>query len=108
MDVITVPENLTTSDLSILLHGVISLPDAMSCDNRFLTPREKYGQNITCKILPPPPPVVLRIWEGGLLLIFGELDNTGIIFRDLGSKLIVFGVYGALPKGKKLYLKISP
>ena len=33
MDVITFPENLkTTSSLSILLHGVISLPDAMSYD----------------------------------------------------------------------------
>ena len=33
MDVITFPENLqTTSGLSILLHGVISLPDAMSYD----------------------------------------------------------------------------
>ena len=31
MDVITFPENLlTTSGLSILLHGVISLPDTMS------------------------------------------------------------------------------
>ena len=31
MDVITFPENLqTTSGLSILLHGVISLPDATS------------------------------------------------------------------------------
>ena len=30
---ITFPENLkTTSGLSILLHGVISLPDATSCD----------------------------------------------------------------------------
>ena len=34
MDVITFPENmLTTSGLLILLHGVISLPDATSCDN---------------------------------------------------------------------------
>ena len=34
MDVITFPENLqTTNGLSILLHGVISLPDAMSYDN---------------------------------------------------------------------------
>ena len=33
MDVITFPINLyTTSGLSILLHGVISLPDATSCD----------------------------------------------------------------------------
>ena len=33
MDVITFPENrLTTSGLQILLHGVISLPDAMSYD----------------------------------------------------------------------------
>ena len=34
MDVISFPENLkTTSGLSILLHGVISLPDAKSYDN---------------------------------------------------------------------------
>ena len=34
MDVITFPENLyTTSGLSILLHSIISLPDASSCDN---------------------------------------------------------------------------
>ena len=33
MDVMTFPVNLeTTSDLSILLHGVISLPDATSYD----------------------------------------------------------------------------
>ena len=33
MDVITFPENLkTTSGLSILLHGVISLPEAASYD----------------------------------------------------------------------------
>ena len=32
MDVITFPENLlTTSGLSILLHGVISLPDVVLC-----------------------------------------------------------------------------
>ena len=35
MDVITFPENLqTTSGLSILLHDVISLPDATSCDKK--------------------------------------------------------------------------
>ena len=35
MDVITIPENLyTTSSLSILLHGVISLPDVTSCDKQ--------------------------------------------------------------------------
>ena len=33
MDVSTVPENmLTTSGLSILMHGVISIPDATSCN----------------------------------------------------------------------------
>ena len=43
MDVITFPENLqTTSGLSILLHGVISLPDATSCDKSvyFITSSE--------------------------------------------------------------------
>ena len=35
MDVITFPENLqTTSGLSNLLHGVISLPDATSYERR--------------------------------------------------------------------------
>ena len=34
MDVITFPVNLlTTSGLSILLHGVVSLPDATLYDN---------------------------------------------------------------------------
>ena len=34
MDVITFPVNLkTASGLSILLHGVLSLPDATSYDN---------------------------------------------------------------------------
>ena len=33
MDVIAFPENLqTASGLSILLHGVISIPDMASCD----------------------------------------------------------------------------
>ena len=37
MDLITFPENLsTTSGLSILIHGVISLPDMMSCDNNLI------------------------------------------------------------------------
>ena len=36
MDVITFPENrLTTSGLQILLHGVISLPDATSYDKQY-------------------------------------------------------------------------
>ena len=36
MNIITFPENmLTTSGFSILLHGVISLPDATSYDNMF-------------------------------------------------------------------------
>ena len=39
MDVITFPENLlTTSGLSILLHGVISLPDATSYDKEVFLP----------------------------------------------------------------------
>ena len=37
MDVITFPDSLnTTSGLSILLHGVISLPDATSYDKVIL------------------------------------------------------------------------
>ena len=36
MDVITFPENRsTTSGVQILLHGVISLPDATSYDNNY-------------------------------------------------------------------------
>ena len=36
MDVITLPENLkTTCGLSILLYGVISLPEAMSYERMF-------------------------------------------------------------------------
>ena len=42
MDVITFPVNLlTTSGLSILLHGVISLSDATSYDNTNY-PQKKY------------------------------------------------------------------
>ena len=42
------PENLSTaSGLSILLHGVISLPDATSYDKKWLTikdpAQEQYG-----------------------------------------------------------------
>ena len=36
MDVITFTENLNTSGLSILLHGVISLPDATAAWLDFL------------------------------------------------------------------------
>ena len=40
MDLISFPENLlTTSGLSILLHGVISLPDATSYDKINIVPR---------------------------------------------------------------------
>ena len=45
MDVITFPENLLpTRGLLILLHSIISLPDATSCDknNNFLIPQPKY------------------------------------------------------------------
>ena len=39
MDVITFPENrLTTSGLQILLHGIISLPDATSYDKDVYIP----------------------------------------------------------------------
>ena len=39
MDVIKFPVNLkTTSGLSILLHGVISLPDAKSYDTPYIPP----------------------------------------------------------------------
>ena len=37
MDVITFPENLlNASGLSILLHGLISLPDTTSYDNKYI------------------------------------------------------------------------
>ena len=42
MDVITFPENLlTTSGLSILLHSVISLPDATSYDKWNLSGKQE-------------------------------------------------------------------
>ena len=54
MDVITYPENLsTTSGLSILMHGVISLPDVTSYDKILYTgvhKVSKYRQPI-CHIL---------------------------------------------------------
>ena len=45
LDVITFPMNLlTTSGLSILLHGVISLPGTMSYDNLFyFTPSQSLS-----------------------------------------------------------------
>ena len=44
MDVITFPENLSfTSGLSILLHGVISLLNATSCDNVFYPLKIDFG-----------------------------------------------------------------
>ena len=40
MDVITFLENLqTTSGLSILLHGIISLPETKSYDKYIFTPK---------------------------------------------------------------------
>ena len=46
MDVITFPENrLTTSGLQILLHGVISLPDATPYD-KIISHYKKVGYNI--------------------------------------------------------------
>ena len=56
MDVITFPENLkTTSDLSILLHGVISLPGATSYDKKnFVKPmhfKHVYTYNVNCVML---------------------------------------------------------
>ena len=45
MDVITFPENpKATSGLSILLHGVISLPDATSYDKTCYTIRNVHHQ----------------------------------------------------------------
>ena len=47
MDVITFPVNrLTTSGLLTLLHGVISLSDAASCDNEHINIRG-WDQNAT-------------------------------------------------------------
>ena len=44
MDVITFPENLSfTGGLSILLHGVISLPNATSCDSVFYSLKIDFG-----------------------------------------------------------------
>ena len=48
MDAITLPENLqTTSGLSILLHSVISLPDATSFDNIFCVLTEMLWRDDT-------------------------------------------------------------
>ena len=51
----------------------------------------------------PGPPWVLGIW-GEWLFIFRELGSTGNYFSDLGSKLIVLGIKGALQKSKKYNL----
>ena len=48
MDVITFPENqLSTSDLQILLHDVISLPDATSCNNNY-NDKNNHDNNAFC------------------------------------------------------------
>ena len=45
MDIITFPENLqTTSGLSILLHGIISLQDATSYDKSTFPPSQKLRE----------------------------------------------------------------
>ena len=44
-------------------------------------------------------PGVLRICGDGLF-IFRELGSTGYYFRELGSKLMVLGIKGALQKVK--------
>ena len=52
MDVITFPENLlSTSGLSILLHGVISLPDATSYDNAIFNIKPSLTLLLLCKTL---------------------------------------------------------
>ena len=53
MDVITFPENLyTTRGLSILLHGVISLPDATSFDKiQTMTLNVDLGRHILQQIM---------------------------------------------------------
>ena len=47
------------------------------------------------------PPGVLGIWGEGLI-IFRELGSTGNYFRELGSKLMVLGIKGALQNVKKI------
>ena len=52
MDVITLPVNLSTgtSGLSILLHGVITLPDATSYDDSY-KPSNPYSLSILVRFL---------------------------------------------------------
>ena len=63
MDVITFPVNLyTTSGLQILLHGVISLPDATAYDNWFyhMTSRASGRKKMPCiKISKPLASLVI-------------------------------------------------
>ena len=49
-------------------------------------------------------------WESGedSYLFSGIWGTLVIIFMDLGSKLIVFGIYGVLQTSKKLTLKEKP
>ena len=45
MDIITFPKNLlTTSGLLTLLHSVISLPDATSCDKSYFQPQNQQNK----------------------------------------------------------------
>ena len=45
MNVITFPENVQTNSLSILLHGVISLPDKTSYDKRIYVYIDDFFEN---------------------------------------------------------------
>ena len=53
MDVLTFPENLlTTSGLLILMHDVLSLPDATPCDNKIKVQKiRKNYKRFTTKIV---------------------------------------------------------
>ena len=46
------------------------------------------------------------IWGEGLF-IFRDLRSTGNYFRELGSKLIVLGIYGALQKVKNKFINLT-
>ena len=54
-------------------------------------------------IAPPPPHGFWGSGENGYLFS-GFWEALVIIFKDLGSKLIVLGIWGALQKSKKFNL----
>ena len=75
MDAITFPENLlTTSGLSILMHGVISLPDPMSYDKCICYGYTKEPSQLDGSIEHPKQNLMLKLMDKKLFTILCIFD----------------------------------